>query len=68
MIKRRPQRKKIKPAIAPRFGDCVECRFYKPGNTASGCAGCTAGENFEATVEELDPYADRFLSRRSDNS
>jgi ribosomal protein L32 len=63
---RRQARRKITAATEPRFDDCPECKFFKPGNTNKACGDCGVGENFEGTVEELDPYADSFLSKSRD--
>jgi len=46
-----------------RFQECLECRFFRKNNTDTHCGGCEIGEHFEARVEELNPYADHFLSK-----
>lgn len=48
-----------------RFSECSDCRFFKSFHADPACVGCTAGENFEELIEELDPYALNFLSRKS---
>lgn len=48
-----------------RFDECVDCVFFKAFHADKGCIGCSAGENFKEEVEELDPYADSFLSKRN---
>lgn len=48
-----------------RFEGCIDCRFYKMFHTDKHCQGCTIGENFDEKVEELDPDALYFLSRKS---
>lgn len=48
-----------------RFEDCVNCMFYRPFHTHSKCAGCDVGENFAESIEELDPYAPSFLSKKN---
>ena len=44
-----------------RFKECSDCKFFRPFNTSKTCRGCDAGENFEETIEELNPHADYFL-------
>ena len=39
-----------------RFKECVECFHSRRRSTA--CRGCEAGENFEPSMEELDPEED----------
>lgn len=52
-------------SVEPRFSECPECVFYRAFHTHKSCQGCTAGENFEERIEELNPGADHFLSRKS---
>ena len=48
-----------------RFDGCTDCKFYRMFHSHPSCADCNAGEFFEEKVEELDPYANSFLSRKS---
>lgn len=67
MSKKRPSAKPTKSWSRDdaRFQECLDCRFFKPLHADKNCVGCEAGENFEELVEELDPYALNFLSRKS---
>ena len=72
---RRPRSPKAAPLPKParklwtddmaRFDGCTDCVFYRSFHAHAACVDCTAGENFKEEVEELDPYAPSFLSRKS---
>lgn len=49
-----------------RFSECRDCRFFKIFNPLPACKGCTAGENFEEYVRELNPDKDRLLKPSKD--